>query len=70
MAYGNPEVQCRIPKGSSVIPTTAWRVPSDWGVCLRIWRLPANILNKQSWKTDQGWSSTLGVWREANNLTL
>ena len=31
--------------------TTAWRVPwfADGGVGHRIWRLAANILNKQSW---------------------
>ena len=52
--------------------TTAWRVPwvADGGVGLQIWRLAANILNKQSWTADQEWSSSLGVWREANNLTL
>ena len=52
--------------------TTAWRVPwvADGEVGLQIWRLAANILNKQSWTADQEWSSSLGVWREANNLTL
>ena len=52
--------------------TTAWRVPwvADGGVGHQIWRLAANILNKQSWTADQEWSSSLGVWREANNLTL
>ena len=43
--------------------TTAWRVPwfADGGVGLQIWRLAANILNKQSWTADQKWSSCLGV---------
>jgi hypothetical protein len=52
--------------------TTAWRVPwvADVGVGLQIWRLAANILNKQSWTADQELSSSLEVWREANNLTL
>ena len=52
--------------------TTKWRVPwvADGGVGLQIWRLAANILNKQSWTADQELSSSLGVWREANNLTL
>ena len=47
--------------------TTAWRVPwvADGGVGLQIWRIAANILNKQSWTADQEWSSSLGVWREA-----
>ena len=50
----------------------AWRVPwvADGGVDLQVWKLAANILNKQSWTADQEWSSSLGVWREANNLTL
>jgi hypothetical protein len=48
--------------------TTAWRVPR-----LRmedpppIWRVVANILNKQSRTADKGWSSRLGVGRGANN---
>ena len=52
--------------------TTAWCLPwvADRVVGLQIWRLAANILNKQSWATDQEWSSSLGVWLEANNLTL
>ena len=52
--------------------TMAWHVPwvANGGVDLKIWRLAANILNKQSWTADQEWSSSLGVWREANNLTL
>ena len=54
------------------VPVTAWRVPwvTDGGVGLQIWRLAANVLNKQSWTADQVWSSCLGVWRGANNLTL
>jgi hypothetical protein len=32
-----------------------------------IWRVAANILNKQSRTTDRGWSSILGVVRGANN---
>ena len=40
--------------------TTAWSVPSDWGwgLDLQMWRLAANISNKQSWTVDQEWSST------------
>jgi len=51
--------------------TTAWRV-----LRLRIeerppiWRVAANILNKQSWTADRGWSSSLGVGRGANNPSL
>ena len=47
---------------------TAWH--ADGVVGLQIWRLTANIVNKQSWTAEQEWSSSLGVWRGANNLTL
>ena len=43
---------------------------ADGGVGLQIWRLAANIFNKQSWTAGQNWFSSLGVWREANNLTM
>jgi hypothetical protein len=51
--------------------TTAWRV-----LRLRmeerspIWRVAANILNKQSRTADKEWSSSLGVGRGANNSSL
>ena len=53
-------------KGKYIHPwvpvTMAWRVPwvADGGVGLQIWRLAANILNKQWWTADQEWSSSLG----------
>ena len=34
-----------------------------------IWRVAANILNKQSRTADEGWSSSLGVGRGANNTS-
>jgi hypothetical protein len=34
---------------------------------LQIWRVAANILNKQSRTADSGYSSSLGVGRGANN---
>ena len=34
-----------------------------------IWRVAANILNKQSRTADEGWSSSLGVWRGAKNAS-
>jgi hypothetical protein len=34
---------------------------TDGGDGLQIWRVPANILNKQSRTADKGWSSSLGV---------
>jgi hypothetical protein len=41
----------------------------DRGDGLQIWRVAANILNKQSRTADSGWSSSLGVGRGANNPT-
>jgi hypothetical protein len=40
---------------------------ADGGNGLQIWRIAANILNKQSRTADKGWSSSLGVGRGANN---
>jgi hypothetical protein len=37
---------------------------------LQIWRVAANILNKQSWTADIEWSSSLGVGWGANNPSL
>jgi len=35
-----------------------------------LWRVAANILNKQSLEAHKGWSSSLGVGRDANNSSL
>jgi hypothetical protein len=43
------------------------RVAEDRGDGLQIWRVAANILNKQSRTADSGWSSILGLVRGANN---
>jgi hypothetical protein len=40
---------------------------ADGGDGLQIWRVAANILNKQSRTADRGRSSSLGVGRRANN---
>jgi hypothetical protein len=40
---------------------------ADRGDGLQIWRVAANILNKQSRTAESGWSSSLGVGRGANN---
>jgi hypothetical protein len=40
---------------------------ADGGDGLQIWRVAANVLNKQSRTADRGWSSSLGVGRGANN---
>jgi hypothetical protein len=42
----------------------------DGGNGLQIWRVAANILNKQSRTADNGWFSSLGVGRGANNSSL
>jgi len=58
-------------RGKTVPVTTAWRVRR-----LRmeeqspIWRVAANILNKQSRTADKGWCSSLAVGRGANNSLL
>jgi len=39
----------------------------DGGEGLQIWRVAANIVNKQSQTADKGWSSSLEVWPGANN---
>ena len=53
-----------------------WRVPvtTVWHILrlrmekwLPVWRVAANILNKQSRIADKGWSSSLGFGRSANN---
>jgi hypothetical protein len=43
---------------------------ADGGDGLQIWRVAANILNKQSRTADKGWSSSFGVGRGANNSSL
>jgi hypothetical protein len=41
---------------------------ADRGDGLQIWRVAANILNKQSRTADSGWSSSLGVGRGLTTL--
>jgi hypothetical protein len=43
---------------------------ADEGDVLQIWRVAANILNKQSRTADKGGSSSLGVGRGANNSSM
>jgi hypothetical protein len=38
---------------------------ADGGNDRQIWRVTANVLNKQSRTADKGWSSSLGVGRGA-----
>jgi hypothetical protein len=40
------------------------------GEGLQIWRVDANILNKQSQTADKGWFSSLEVGSGANNPSL
>jgi len=34
-----------------------------------VWRVAANVLNKQSWTADKGWSSSLAAGQGADNCT-
>jgi hypothetical protein len=40
---------------------------ADGKDALQVWKVAANILNKQSRTADKGWSSSLGVGSVANN---
>jgi hypothetical protein len=40
---------------------------ADRGDGFQIWRVAADVLNKQSRTADSGWSFSLGVWWGANN---
>jgi hypothetical protein len=67
-----PEVHFNV-----ILPPTPrssqWSLPfgppnqNPGGGGIPIWRVVANILNKQSGTADKGWSSSLGVGRGANN---
>jgi hypothetical protein len=47
--------------------TTAWRILRLWmEERLPLWRVAANILNKQARRADKWWSSIFGVRRGAN----
>jgi hypothetical protein len=43
---------------------------ADGGNTLQVWRVAANILNKNSRTADKGWPSSLGVGRGANNSSV
>jgi hypothetical protein len=43
---------------------------ADGGDGLQLWRVVANILNKQSRTADMGWSSSLEVGRGARNCSV
>jgi hypothetical protein len=50
------------------LDTMAWHVLRLWmEEVLWVWRVAANILNKQLWTADKGWSSSLEVGRGADN---
>jgi hypothetical protein len=54
----------------SLVTTARCPEVADGGEDLQIWRVAANILNKQSQTAEKGWSSSLGVGRGANNSSL
>jgi len=37
------------------------------GEGLQMWRVAADMFNKQTQTADRGWSTSLGVWHGANN---
>jgi hypothetical protein len=41
---------------------------ADGGDEIQMWRVDANILNRQSRTAEKGWSSSLGVGCRANNF--
>jgi hypothetical protein len=43
---------------------------ADGGDGIQIWRVAANVLNKQLWTANKGWPSSLGVGRGADNSSL
>jgi len=50
--------------------TSAWHGAFSgcgWRNSPPVWRVAANILNKQLWRADKGLSSSLGIGRGANN---
>jgi hypothetical protein len=51
----------------SLSPRYGASLGCGWRNGLRIWRVAANTLNKQSRTADKGWSSSLGVGQDANN---
>ena len=77
-AFMKIKVQLHIYKTMQLSPHDKWvPVTKVWCV-LRlqmeeqppIWRVAANILNKQSRAANKGWSSSFGVGRGANNSSL
>jgi hypothetical protein len=53
--------------GWSLSPQQGTSSDCGWRNSLQLWRVAANILNKQSRIHDKGWSSSLGVALGANN---
>jgi hypothetical protein len=62
---------CRIKTIGGFLVTSAWRGPqvANGGDGLHIWKVPANILNKQSRTDDKGWASSMEVGHGTSNST-
>jgi hypothetical protein len=70
------QILIRKPEGTMLdgsLVTMTWHVLQlhvDGGEGLQIWKVSANVLNKQLQTADKVWSSSLGVGCGANNLSL
>jgi hypothetical protein len=53
--------------GGSLVTTALCPQIADGGEGLQIWRVAADILNKELQTANKGWSSALGVGHAANN---
>jgi hypothetical protein len=56
--------------GGSLLPQHGASSACRWRNGLQLWRVAANILNKQQRTNGKGWSSSLGVGHGANNPSL
>jgi hypothetical protein len=74
LAFQHTKKLCSMPTfhsgtviSGSLLPRRGASSDYGWRKGLQIWRVAANILNKQSQTADKGWSCSLGVGRVGNN---